>query len=290
MKYIEFNKTLCKVTFLMNVIDLQSDCAIDMTTETQSAAFFQIYFLENVDGYLKLNDDTIELKPNTILFISQDQKYSWHVDPSTFSGRLLVFQEDFLNDFFSDQYFIYRLLFFYQTEHPLFYSVSDDLFTDMQLKLQEIRREILDTKCDSAHLIRSILYYILIKLNRQYAIENNMDTAIAMDNTAYQFRKLVEKHIYTSQRVEDYSSMMNTSRISLNKAVKAQFNMTATDFIKSRLLFEIKMKLLHTSNTISEIAHKFHFSEINHLSRFFKQKTGLTPVEYRLTYQNGTSS
>jgi AraC family transcriptional activator of pobA len=274
----------------MNVIDLQSNCAAEMTTETQSAAFFQIYFLENVDGYIKLNDDTIELKPNTILFISQDQKYSWHVDPSTFSGRLLVFQEDFLNDFFSDQYFIYRLLFFYQTELPLFYSVSNEFFIDMQLKLKEIRQEILDTKCDSAHLIRSILYYILIKLNRQYAIENNMDTAIAMDNTAYQFRKLVEKHIHTSQRVEEYSSMMNTSRISLNKAVKAQFNMTATDFIKSRLLFEIKMKLIHTSNTISEIAHKYHFSEINHLSRFFKQKTGLTPMEYRLGYQNGISS
>jgi AraC family transcriptional activator of pobA len=290
MKYIEFNKTLCNVKFLMNVIDLQSNCAAEMTTETQSAAFFQIYFLENVDGYIKLNDDTIELKPNTILFISQDQKYSWHVDPSTFSGRLLVFQEDFLNDFFSDQYFIYRLLFFYQTELPLFYSVSNEFFIDMQLKLKEIRQEILDTKCDSAHLIRSILYYILIKLNRQYAIENNMDTAIAMDNTAYQFRKLVEKHIHTSQRVEEYSSMMNTSRISLNKAVKAQFNMTATDFIKSRLLFEIKMKLIHTSNTISEIAHKYHFSEINHLSRFFKQKTGLTPMEYRLGYQNGISS
>lgn len=290
MKYIEFNKTLCNVKFLMNVIDLQSNCAVEMTTETQSAAFFQIYFLENVNGKLKLNDTSIELAPNTIIFISQNQKYSWHVDPSTFSGKLLVFQEDFLNDFFSDQYFIYRLLFFYQTECPLFYSVSVPFFNDILLKLKEIRQEIVDTKCDSAHLIRSILYYILIKLNRQYAIQNNMDTAIAMDNTAYQFRKLVEKHIYTDQRVEDYSSMMNTSRISINKAVKAQFNVTATDFIKSRLLFEIKMKLIHSTNTISEIAHKFHFSEINHLSRFFKQKTGLTPGEYRLAYQNGTTS
>jgi AraC family transcriptional activator of pobA len=273
----------------MNVIDLQSNCVVEMTSETQSAGFFQIYFIKNADGFLRLNDETIELKPNTIIFISQNQNYSWHLESSNFEGRLLVFQEDFLNDFFSDQYFIYRLLYFYQTEHPLFLTASESFFNDMLLKLKEIRQEILHTQSDSAHLIRSIVYYILIILNRKYSEENNIGKAIALDNTAYQFRKLVEKHIYTDQRVDDYSSKMNLSRISINKAVKAQFNVTATDFIKSRLLFEIKMKLIHTAKSVSEIAHEFNFSEIQHIHRFFKQKTGQSPMEYRLNYQNGIS-
>ncbi|TKG88384.1 AraC family transcriptional regulator [Puteibacter caeruleilacunae] len=289
MKYIEFNKTLCNVKFLMNVIDLQSNCAAEMTSETQRAGFFQIYFLENADGYLKLNDETIELKPYTIVFISQHQNYSWHVDASTFEGRLMVFQEDFLNDFFSDQYFIYRLLFFYQTNHPLYFNASEDFFNDMLLKLKEIRQEILNVQSDSAHLIRSILYYVLISLNRSYSQAHQLGDAIALDNTAYHFRKLVEKHIFTHHRVEDYSIMMNLSRITLNKAIKSQFNITATEFIKLRLLFEIKMMLIHTTKTISEIAHEVHYSEINHLSRFFKQKTGKSPGEYRLAYQNGTA-
>ena len=80
--------------------------------------------------------------------------------------------------------------------------------------------------------------------------------------------------------------MMTLSRISLNKAVKAQFNVTATDFIKSRLLFEVKMRLIHTPKTIAEIADELQFPESSHLSRFFKQKTGMSPVEYRLDYQN----
>ncbi len=83
--------------------------------------------------------------------------------------------------------------------------------------------------------------------------------------------------------------MMKVSRISLNKAVKAQFNVTTTEFIKSRLLFAIKMRLIHSSKTIGEIAHEFNFSEAHHLSRFFKQKTNYSPLTYRLDYQNGTS-
>ncbi|BDD09494.1 AraC family transcriptional regulator [Fulvitalea axinellae] len=290
MKYIEFDKTLCNVLFLMNVIDLQSECAMEMTTETQSAGFFQIYFIKNADGFLKLNDATITLKPNTFIFISQNQNYSWHVNPSSFEGRLLVFQEDFLNDFFSDQYFIYRLLFFYQPDFPLFFTSTESFFNDTLLKLKEIRQEILHTKSDSAHLIRSILYYILINLNRKYSEVNEIGNAIALDNTAYQFRKLVEEHISTNHKVDDYASMMKLSRITINKAVKSQFNLTATDFIKSRLLFEIKMELIHTNKTVSEIAHKFNFSEVQHIHRFFKQKTDMSPLEYRQNYQNGTPS
>lgn len=289
MKYIEFNKTLCNVKFLMNVIDMQSDCAADMTSETQTAGFFQIYFIKYADGFLKLNDETISLKPNTIIFISQNQKYSWHLNSRNLEGKLMVFQEDFLNDFFADQYFIYRLLYFFQTEHPLHLAVSESFFNEMLSKLKEIRKEIIQTQCDSAHLIRSVIYYILIVLNRKYAEKNSMKTAIALDNAAYQFRKLVEKNIYTDQRVEDYSTKMNLSRISLNKIVKSQFNVTATDFIKLRLLFEIKMKLIHSTISVSEIAHEFNFSEVQHIHRFFKNKTGQSPLEYRMTYQNGIS-
>jgi len=289
MQYLEFNKTVCGVNVHLNAIDFKSECPFEVSSETVSADYFQIFFLKKANGFLKLNDSTIQLKNNSVVFISKHQHHSWHVNFPEFEGHLLLFQDEFLNDFFSDQYFIFRLLFFYQTKLPLMIEV-DDLYMDGNLlKLKEIKHELVTPKNDSVHLIRSLLYYLLISLNRNYSQKNNIKEAISLDNTAYQFRKLVEKNIYDHQRVDDYSSMMNLSRVSLNKIVKSQFNITATEFIKTRLLFEIKMKLIHTSNTISEIAHKFNFSEVNHLSRFFKQRMGQTPLEYRLNYQNGTS-
>lgn len=289
MQYLEFNKTICKVNVRLNAIDFQSECPFEVSSENVSADYFQIFFLKKANGFLKLNDEILKLKPNSIVFISKHQHHSWHVDFSKFEGQLLLFQDDFLNDFFTDQYFIFRLLYFYQTEYPLIMEVDFSYINDNLKKLTEIKHELVNPKSDSIHLIRSLLYYILINLNRNYSQQNNLKVAMSLDNTAYQFRKLVEKHIHSHQRVEDYSSIMKLSRISLNKAVKSQFNVTATDFIKSRLLFEIKMKLLHTSKTVSEIANELHFSEANHMSRFFKQKTGHSPIEYRMDYQNGIS-
>ena len=237
--------------------------------------------------FLKLNDDKIELSDNSVVFISKHQHYSWHVDYSQFEGQLLLFQDEFLNDFFSDQFFIFRLLYFYQSEYSLSLNISENILNENLEKLVEIKHELMNPKTDSVHLIRSLLYYILISLNRLYSNQNNLKTAISVDNTAYQFRKLVEENINTLHRVEDYTAKLGISRVSLNKLVKVQFNITATEFIKQRLLFEIKMKLIHTSFTISEIAHLYNFSESNHLSRFFKQKTSYSPIEYRTAYQNG---
>lgn len=87
-------------------------------------------------------------------------------------------------------------------------------------------------------------------------------------------------HIAEKQRVADYAEMLGISRISLNKAVKEQFNLTATHLLKQRLLLEIKNYLIHSKLTISEIAYELNFSEPNHLMRFFKTQTGMTTSQF----------
>lgn len=287
MKHIKFNRTICGVEFLLNVLDFKYIDKNELSKGIQSTDFFQIIFIKNASGSLLLNNREIILSDNSIVFISQHQKHHWKVDYDTFDAQILVFQEDFLNEFFADKYFTFRLLYFYQTAYPLEIKVENINLENHLTKLFEIKRELVNPKSDSVHLIRSILYYMLIQLNRTYSEKNNIQSAIAKDNIAYQFRQLVEQFIYSKQRIEDYTRLMNISRITLNKSVKSQFNTTATNFIKSRLIFEIKMKLIHSNQTISEISNDLHFSESNHLSRLFKNKEGISPAEFRINYQNG---
>ena len=74
--------------------------------------------------------------------------------------------------------------------------------------------------------------------------------------------------------------MMNISRVSLNKAVMREFGLSAVSLLKQRLLQEIKNDLLFSELSIKEIAYRLHFSEPNHLMRFFKQMTGQTISEF----------
>lgn len=287
MKHIKFNKTICGVDFLLNIVKQDVDYNI-LSNDLLTADFFQVVFINKGGGVLRIDDKNIALKNHSIVFISKNQKYQWIVDKNALDAHFLIFQEDFLNEFFSDTFFSYRLLYFYQKEFPLILNKNKEELDNYLSHLEEIKQELITPSSDSVHLIRSILYYVLIKLNREYAQCFQIKSIISKDNTAYQFRKLVEEHIYSKQRIEDYTSLLNVSRITLNKIVKNQFNVTTSEFLKSRIVYEAKLQLIYSDKTIDELADLFHFSAPNHFTRFFKTQTGLSPTQYKLDYQNGS--
>ncbi|WP_228438479.1 helix-turn-helix domain-containing protein [Chryseobacterium pennae] len=118
----------------------------------------------------------------------------------------------------------------------------------------------------------------------EYAEINHLGLEKTDTKIAFQFKKLVEVHMNKKQRVSEYADMLNISRISLNEAVKKQFNITAVHLLKQRLLSEIKDYLIYSNLTIAEIAYKLNFSDPSHLMRFFKAATGQTAGNFRSQY------
>ncbi|WP_281638192.1 helix-turn-helix domain-containing protein [Flavobacterium marginilacus] len=290
MRTQKFHKTECGVDFLINV--LPSDEVKDsyLKKETYNADYLEIVFFKKGSGHLVLNHDKISISNNSIVFISPFQKREWNLNPEGLDFTVLVFQEDFLNDFFSDKLFTYRLLYFYQLEYPLNMQIDEALIERYYALLTEIKSELVKTRADSAHIIRSLIYYLLQKLNREYAEKHNLALEKNQNNEAFEFKKLIEIHIKEKQRINDYAELLKVNRIALNKAVKEQFNVTASHLLKQRILVEIKDYLLHSKLTVSEIAFQLHFSEPNHLMRFFKNQTGITTTDFLNEYQNGINS
>ncbi|WP_437917912.1 helix-turn-helix domain-containing protein [Sphingobacterium sp. LRF_L2] len=280
METLKFHKTECGVDVLLNVLHFESPKGVYLKSVPFTADFFEVIFMKKARGNVILGDQKIELSDNSVLFISAFQKRQWNFTASDQDFTILLFQEDFLNDFFADKLFAYRLLYFYQLHCPLKIDVTTEALERFCSILEEIKSELVLPKSDSVHIIRSLLYYILQKLNRAYASQNQLKLQQDGEHYAFQFKRLIELHIKEKQRVQDYATMLGISRISLNKAVKEQFSITATQLLKQRLLLEVKNYLLHSQLTISEIAYKLHFSEPNHLMRFFKTQTGITSSEF----------
>ncbi|QMU26686.1 AraC family transcriptional regulator [Adhaeribacter radiodurans] len=292
MKTVKFHKTECGVDFLLNVVtgtelkEIFPDTNLN-NGEAYNSDSFEIYFFKKGSGSIIVNQRKINIVDNTIVFISPFQKRQFKLDPTCLDFTLLIFQEDFLNDFFADKLFTYQLLYFYQLDYALNLVVLDADIQKACEILTEIKAELKKPLVDSNHIIRSLLYYLLLKLNRDYGQHNHLPLEKPENNYAYQFKKLLEIHIKEKQRITDYALLLGISRITLNKAVQAQFNVTATHLLKQRLLFEIKNYLIHSGQTVAEIAHELRFSEPNHLMRFFKTQTGLTTTEFMIDYQNG---
>ena len=219
--------------------------------------------------------------------MSSFQNRKWFVDKSKIKCHFLFFKAD-LTNFFSDKLFSYKLQYFYNKTKPLFIIVSEAQMHKYQEIFNDIFIELKEFKSDSEHIIRSLLYFTLIKLNRIYSENHQLSSETENNTVSFIFNELLQNEVKNTRAISFYSERLGVSRITLNKGVKKQFGITSSEMINEFILFEIKSLLLHTTLNINEIAQVVNFSEPNHLSRFFKLHSNITPVEFRNNYQIGS--
>ena len=284
---VPFSKTRCGVDFYINTGESKDICGVLTEHRTFKTDFFSFYFFRRANGYVLLNFRKIELRDDMVLLLSPHQQQEWHVDEAELDYTFLIFREDFMRTFISDKFFVYRLLYYYQTDTPPYLFAAPEELAEYMRLLGKIKQELLHPVADTYNLIVSVLYYLLVVINRAYAKTYRLPVEVPKNNYAFQFKDLLEKHICDMQRVQEYADILRVSRITLNNSVMAQFGVSATHLLKQRLLEELKNELLFSDRNVSQLADEFHFSDPSHLMRFFKQQTGKTFTQYITDYQKG---
>lgn len=284
---VPFSKTRCGVDFYINTGESKDICGVLTKHRTFKTDFFSFYFFRRANGYVLLNFRKIELRDDMVLLLSPHQQQEWHVDEAELDYTFLIFREDFMRTFIADKFFVYRLLYYYQTDTPPYLFAAPEELAEYMRLLGKIKQELLHPVADTYNLIVSVLYYLLVVINRAYAKTYRLPVEVPKNNYAFQFKDLLEKHIRDMQRVQEYADILRVSRITLNNSVMAQFGVSATHLLKQRLLEELKNELLFSDRNVSQLADEFHFSDPSHLMRFFKQQTGKTFTQYITDYQNG---
>lgn len=284
---VPFSKTRCGVDFYINTGESKDICGVLTEHRTFKTDFFSFYFFRRANGYVLLNFRKIELRDDMVLLLSPHQQQEWHVDEVELDYTFLIFREDFMRTFIADKFFVYRLLYYYQTDTPPYLFAAPEELAEYMRLLGKIKQELLHPVADTYNLIVSVLYYLLVVINRAYAKTYRLPVEVPKNNYAFQFKDLLEKHIRDMQRVQEYADILRVSRITLNNSVMAQFGVSATHLLKQRLLEELKNELLFSDRNVSQLADEFHFSDPSHLMRFFKQQTGKTFTQYITDYQNG---
>ncbi len=242
--------------------------------------FHGIFIQNSGKAKITIDNRTSNLKKGDFIFLRANQVRVWDWVSKDFSGYLLIFENAFVESFFNDALFIHRFQFF-QTNQPAILRSEETFFTEHITNCEKIISELNQLQDDSHHYIRSLLYTILIQLNRKYNEEYKLSSELYQDDISLRFRRFLEKYIRSKQRVEDYASLLNINRSQLNKAIKKTAGKPTSIIIRERLLTEINRDLLYSNRHISEIAYELGFSDNSNFVRFYRTHTGQTPGEFR---------
>lgn len=258
-------------------VESLKDFILDDTLHTIS--FYEILFIEKGKGSFTLDENEMTIEPGVIIFTSPGQIRRWNVKQAV-SGYTLFFEKDFLNLFFADELFLYRFQFFHQYSSPSNMKMPAKTFGEAIKLVSSIEQEFKQLQNDSSHLLRSLLYQLLIILNRHYAATYHVQSDTYIHPDFFRFRSLLEKEFIFNRHVTAYAKTLQISANHLNKICRKYGGLSAQQMIHSKRISEIKRQL-RSNKSIKEIAYEFEFSDQSNFNRFFKKITGTTAQQYR---------
>ena len=277
MEKLQFERTKYGKELL---IDACNEVELGIVADTMVLSFYTLIFLKKGSGVYHLDTETIHFEDNLVLFVKPGQINK--VDKVIFEKCIMLFFEgDFLDEFFNDKDFILKFAYFHNPELPSFIKLDTEQFQTLYNFAIELRAEIHDQTIDSIHILRSIIYYLLVRLNQAYAKVYGITQQTLQNPTVLAFLKLLEKNIKEQKSVESFANDLQISRVQLNSLCQKYFSKTATQIIRERTIAEIKKALKYDVKSFSEIAYEFNFSAPSHFSRFVKQMTGKSPQEFK---------
>jgi len=133
-----------------------------------------------------------------------------------------------------------------------------------------------------AQMLLMLLKRFLIISTRIYKVQNNnIQLHVTKLDTIREFNLLVEIHYRRKHSVSEYADIMHKPAKSLTNLFALHSEKTPLKVIQDRIHIEAKRQLLFTQKIVKEVAFELGFEDIQSFSRFFKNKEGLSPKEFR---------
>lgn len=198
----------------------------------------------------------------------------------------LLFHPDFLhrtalgNNIQRYEFFSYsstEALHLSEMEITVFKQVLDMIDSELKHPIDNHTRELIVSN------IELLLNYCLRFYDRQFITREEINHSVVK-----QFDKMLREYIKDKAQTDGlptvgyFADKCCLSTGYFGQLVKTETGRTAKDFINDRLLAAAKEQLNDESLSINQIAERLGFEYPQHFVRFFKQRTGITPKEYRM--------
>ena len=240
--------------------------------------FYTISLVENdAFVYTVNNNAPMASRAHTLIFTSPFHMYTFSSGTSP-EGLSISFSDDFVHAAFAKMEFQKEFPFFWTNEN-IFYLQPENAKILQELG-QKIIYEYENNHLFSENIIRDYLHIFLIEIKR---IIHRVDAIV--DNSAeyillQQFFLLVNNRYPLVRTVEYVAGCLSVTPARLWLAVKRLTGQTPSEIINKRILVEAQSLLRQSGLTVSEIADLLDFKEKSHFTRFFKNITGISPIEY----------
>jgi AraC family transcriptional regulator, transcriptional activator of pobA len=205
------------------------------------------------------------------------------------SGWAILIHPDFLwnttlaninekYDFFD--YSLNEALFLSEKEETILNGIIENIKQEYHSNIDNFSKQIITTHTEN------LLSYSNRFYNRQFITREKAHHSILeqLENLFKNYFSNIDEVFKGIPTVQYLASELNISPKYLSRLLKSLTGQSAQQFIHEKLIEKAKEKLSTTELTISEIAYELGFEHPQSFSRLFKSKSGVSPLEFRNSF------
>jgi AraC-like DNA-binding protein len=223
-----------------------------------------------------------QILPHEVFFVSPDQVHQIITDPNP-TGYVILFTPEFLEKNSIREDFIANLKLFHKSDETPPLPLAE--------KMKDILRVFADQMFAAFHSETDLRFETIGAYLKLFLIECNTHCSLFPSNNTQQievgktivksFKEIVEKHFTEWHQVKDYAEALYVSPNYLNEVIKSSLNISAKEYIQNRLILEAKRMVLFTDKSSKEIGYDLGFDDPSHFSKFFKNNTRQSIMEFK---------
>jgi AraC-like DNA-binding protein len=273
-----------------NVFDIgkmYAACQSKPTMPYNRRSYYKISLIHG-KNWVEYADKVIDITDYAVLFATPKIPYRYVPSDSGQSGHFCVFTSDFLaktkTGMQIDKLPIFR------PQSGFVYQIDKAQYEELTLIFRKMHSEMKTDYPYKYDLLRNYVMELILQGQKLEPMAFTEHTANASTRIFTLFIELLERQfpiesttqILQLKTAKDYAETLGVHVNHLNKVLKETTGKTTTEIIASRINQEAKVLLRETTWTISEIAYSLGFEEVAHFSNFFKRKTKMSPLSYRI--------
>ncbi len=250
-------------------------------TEPHRADFYHILIIRNGSGTHLIDFQPIKLNPNSVLFIKKGKVHFFY-ESADIEGDLILFTDNFFCRNNDDLKFLHSTILFNDLldNTSLGFEAPKRSFTNA---IETMKSELMNQPKEFHYeILQNLLHNFLIEAHREKRNQGfrELPKGANLDYTLL-FNELIDKHFLTIKSVKEYADMIHVSEKKLSNTTSVILGKSPKEIINERVILEAKRLLVHTNQSIKEIAFHLGFGETTNFIKYFKLQTGNTPTEFR---------
>ena len=253
-----------------------------ITKQLKYVNFYTIFVLVDGEAEVIINDNNIILAQQSVIRMTHTQNMEFVKCTDELDGYFLFCETNFYNNIIEKDPNMQDVFQRNILDTYIYFNITEAKISELLGIITQIEKTI-----SQPHIYKKEMLSFLVHLAQMHINElidstsNELHDMKHKENIFKIFIHLASNNFKRERQINFYADRMNITSTYLSRIVREVSGNTVCGYLQSFLYSEACKMLKMTDKTIGEISTELKFNDQSAFTKFFKQKSGISPKAYR---------